>query len=403
MKSTVLKRSQTNLKIREDLSVYEYPSFSEDVDIIYAELNGRHPSNGFIINKNSDETYLVYEGRGEIYLDGEVKKFEAGDIVPIKRGTKYFCVGENMKFYCAINPPWNVQQEQVISWVDMNSFIIDWRITSNCCNKCEYCYASTKLQQSPDDNVIIDKILQLGCRIVCISGGEPLIDIDRVSKIINRLYENGVKIFLSTTGINFLENKEKFENKIQKLSLSLDGFDEESNVLHGRTKGNFERVIKILEHYKKHKHNFSIKIGTTLTRKNMNINTIKNIYNVIKSYPVNMWKLYEFIPENRGADNYNLLKAKFGQMKKLKKDVNKEIKNPKIPFEILTRKSRNKAYFIIQPNGTAIIPVDINRKYTKDIVVGDLKTESINDIFLKWSKLAGRKQAVSNWQRRQLG
>ncbi len=115
MKSNVIKRNQTHLKVRGDLSVFEYPAFSEDVDIIYAELNGRHPSSGFIINNDSDETYLVYQGSGEIYLDGEIIAFEAGDIVPIKRGTKYYCNGKNMKFFCAINPPWSGKQEKIIN------------------------------------------------------------------------------------------------------------------------------------------------------------------------------------------------------------------------------------------------------------------------------------------------
>lgn len=75
----VYKRKQTHVKYRDNLTVFEYPSFSKDIDIIYAELNGRHPLNGYIINNDSDETYLVYEGKGKIYMDGRITEFQAGD------------------------------------------------------------------------------------------------------------------------------------------------------------------------------------------------------------------------------------------------------------------------------------------------------------------------------------
>lgn len=107
----VIKKKSEYVKVREDLTVVEYPLFSEDISVVYAELNGRHPKTGYIINKESDETYLVHQGSGEIYMDGIVTKFEAGDVVPIKHGTKYYCIGSNMKFWCTINPPWKEEQE----------------------------------------------------------------------------------------------------------------------------------------------------------------------------------------------------------------------------------------------------------------------------------------------------
>lgn len=114
MSKDVYTRKEANVKYRDDLTVYEYPRFSGEVDIVYAELNGRHPLKGYIINETSDETYLVYQGKGTIYMDGRLTEFKAGDIVPIKRGTKYYCIGENMKFYCAINPVWSKEQEKLI-------------------------------------------------------------------------------------------------------------------------------------------------------------------------------------------------------------------------------------------------------------------------------------------------
>lgn len=113
MRKLVIKEDERHLKVREDLNVYEYPEFSNDISIIFAELNGRHPQKGVIINNDSDETYMINSGSGMIYMDGKTKNFKAGDIVPIKRGTRYYCEGKNLKFWTVINPSWKKEQESV--------------------------------------------------------------------------------------------------------------------------------------------------------------------------------------------------------------------------------------------------------------------------------------------------
>ena len=114
MSKDVIRRDEAHVKVRGDLMVVEYPDINKDVSVVYAELNGRHPASGYIINEVSNETYLVHEGSGEIYMDGVITKFKAGDVVPIRKGTKYYCKGKNMKFWCAINPPWREPQERLI-------------------------------------------------------------------------------------------------------------------------------------------------------------------------------------------------------------------------------------------------------------------------------------------------
>ncbi len=68
----------------------------------------------------------------------------------------------------------------------------------------------------------------------------------------------------------------------------------------------------------------------------------------------------------------------------------------------MTKKSRSKAYFIIQPDGTVIVPTDINKSYTAEKFVGDLKTESINDVFIKWSKLVSKSRTNKNLESRRI-
>ena len=159
------------------------------------------------------------------------------------------------------------------------------------------------------DQKIIDEIVHSCCKSVCITGGEPLLESDTCD-IIQELHERGVSIYLSTNGTKYMEQKGKLEKFIAKLSLPLDGYDEKSNGINGRhifSQGSkdesFLAVKEILEYYEHTPHDFAIKIGTVLTKKNADIETFKKMYNFLKNYSIDMWKIYEIIPEGRGIEH----------------------------------------------------------------------------------------------------
>lgn len=81
--------------------------------------------------------------------------------------------------------------------------IIDWRITSTCNCLCSYCYASEVIDSvsKKNENIILKKICDSECEIVCISGGEPLLDYTRVINIIKMLKKYNKKIFLLCNNI----------------------------------------------------------------------------------------------------------------------------------------------------------------------------------------------------------
>lgn len=172
-----------------------------------------------------------------------------------------------------------------ISNVECN--IIDWRITAKCNSGCEYCYASANLpEMSLDDiNKTIESIVKSGCRTVCISGGEPLLN-DNAIYIIRQLHISGISVYLSTNGTEYMKYREEIEKYISKLSLPLDGFDEESNKINGREVfhngtekiSEFKAVKDILDYYENNSHNFAIKIGTVLTSKNLDIAHFQKMY-----------------------------------------------------------------------------------------------------------------------------
>ena len=127
----------------------------------------------------------------------------------------------------------------------MKLSVIDWRITSQCNNNCKFCYGNKDIISTQEVDKIIDFIKFSNCEAVCITGGEPLLD-NNVYYIIEKLHKIGVAIYLSTNGTEFLANRKLIEPYISKLSLPLDGYDEQSNTINGIIINDIPLIPKIL-------------------------------------------------------------------------------------------------------------------------------------------------------------
>lgn len=307
------------------------------------------------------------------------------------------------------NSLWN---EKIFpSFTDDNDFydaldVIDWRITSQCDNKCEICYACNDCSKNNDlneeqVNTLICKLSQIHCKTICISGGEPTLS-KNFEKIIRELYQKGFSIFLSTNGHHYMEFRDEIETYIDKLSLPLDGYNSITNMNNGRNNESFDQVRQILEYYKNHDHDFPIKISTVLTRKTNNIEYLSKILNLIKEFNISIWKIYEFIPENRGALNKDRFFSSKEQNKKVKKWINGIKNNYNFKIEFIGRKNRDAAYFIIQPNGDAIIPVDNFNGVVCEKVVGNLLEDDMKEIIKEWKNCVNEENYFSNIKLRKI-
>ncbi len=291
--------------------------------------------------------------------------------------------------------------------------IIDWRITSKCNCGCDYCYASAELPEMSQDTIdrTIEEIVKSGCKTVCISGGEPLLSNNAIH-IIRQLHSRGISIYLSTNGIEYMKYREELEKYISKLSLPLDGYDEESSKTNGRESSHegasigssFQAVKDILDYYEGHPHNFAIKVGTVLTSKNLSIGYYKKIYEFLKNYSIDLWKIYEFIPEGRGKINQSALAISADKLSAFSEDFKlfQESISPIAKFNcvLATRSMRNAAYFIIQPNGTVIVPIDKNEAGVTEVSIGDLTKQDIADILVEWHKQASSIKHNANYETR---
>lgn len=140
-----------------------------------------------------------------------------------------------------------------------------------------------------------------------------------------------------------------------------------------------------------------------MTRRNLNIEHFKKIFEFLQQYSIDLWKVYEFIPEGRGLSNYENLSISDEERMKFIQDFkeiqDKAVENKKFASILSSRNMRGFAYFIIQPNGTVMIPVDKKEDNgVEEEVIGDLKNQSIIEVSKRWSEKLNRTGYSNNFK-----
>ena len=100
--------------------------------------------------------------------------------------------------------------------------------TSGCNLRCTYC--DTKYAYEDGTNMTVDAVMALvkfyGCRLVEITGGEPLLQDDEVNSLIRFLLESGYDVLLETNGSLSIENVDRRVIKIVDLKCPDSGMFE---------------------------------------------------------------------------------------------------------------------------------------------------------------------------------
>lgn len=181
-------------------------------------------------------------------------------------------------------------------------------ITNRCNLKCIHCSAMSKsdnidnLSNSEIFN-IIDQIDSLDVPNINITGGEPLIrnDIKEILKYSKVNYKG--KVTLSTNGL-LINNDNIYDivNCVNEISISLDGYDEET-CMKIRGMGVFNKVLKKIELIKS--TGFS-HISLSMTSSKFSENNEDKFYTLCSNLNVKPL-IHRFTPNGRGAENEELL------------------------------------------------------------------------------------------------
>lgn len=91
--------------------VYEYPTEDKDINVAFAELNGRYPNEGYVSNTIVKEILYVLSGKGKIVIEEDENELAEGDMVTIPSNKKYFLEG-NLKLIIPCTPAWSSEQHK---------------------------------------------------------------------------------------------------------------------------------------------------------------------------------------------------------------------------------------------------------------------------------------------------
>lgn len=96
-------------------TVWEYDYPSQDSSFGLAEINGRYPETGFVINTDCDEIFYVISGQGKIETENITQEINEGDCIFLEKNKKYASAGKNLKLALFNTPKWDISQHKVIN------------------------------------------------------------------------------------------------------------------------------------------------------------------------------------------------------------------------------------------------------------------------------------------------
>ena len=175
---------------------------------------------------------------------------------------------------------------------------ICFNITEKCNMACPYCYRINTGNDTVDfykAKRYIDYLINLGCKAISITGGEPLLNTDW-REIIKYSKEKGLFVILSTNGL-LLDLNDSVLNYINVLSVPLDGASESIN-RKTRAVGHFDIVKNLIYTYISKDYTFKLRINTVVTHDN-----IKHLYEIKELLNDSRitWKLFEC--RKKGVNN----------------------------------------------------------------------------------------------------
>lgn len=85
----------------------------ETMDFVTVKITGRYPHEKQAINQKCKEIIYVHEGSGKLVVDGKEHFFNAGDVILLEAGEKFYWEG-NMSLFISCRPAWSKEQHIII-------------------------------------------------------------------------------------------------------------------------------------------------------------------------------------------------------------------------------------------------------------------------------------------------
>jgi len=264
--------------------------------------------------------------------------------------------------------------------------IITFKLSSRCNDNCKYCYNCSGGRDLSLDELkeMFDLLKEKGVRSIVLTGGEPLIRND-FREVIKELKKRDFKIFLDTNAGFFDKYKKTILENVGVIGLPID-FPNKSY----RNKENLSNVLETIKFLNENNFIGIIRIGTVVTQDNFD--KLVDIGNLLKECKIDIWKVYEFIPQDINAKkNKKELEISQEKFDFVTKNLEKKFSDF-FKVVISRRRDRTNAYFFVDSDGTVFMPID-DIVTCEKIVLGNIAEE---DIVEKWERFVKEKNYLNN-------
>lgn len=272
--------------------------------------------------------------------------------------------------------------------------MLDLQITGKCNLNCKFCCGAPKnIENANFDDVkkVIDKLASLNVYRIVVTGGEPLI-YPYFDQLIKYIKDKNIEIYLSTNAYFLDQHIDVITENVSCVGLPLDGSYPELCEDMSRKSDQIKVTTSAIEKIKSKNPNILIKIGTVVSKKN--INDLENIKKILENCPYkpDVWRLYEFSPLGVGEINRNEFEI---TTKEFIETTSKLKENTTIKISTLTNEASNDAYIFLHPNMDIILLS--NDKYKKIGNAIEYSEEDFNSLFLSQSKTLYNQSQNRKW------
>lgn len=270
----------------------------------------------------------------------------------------------------------------------MNNLTCQLELSSKCNLCCDYCYKSNPLYKVYTDTLNDDDWVEIAADInpsifstVVISGGEPFLSFQRLTKVVESLGTDIKNIIILTNGI--LAEKDKITSllKIRKdliFQISLDGITNKTHNKYRKSKqSDWEKVINTCVNLNMQKARYDI--STVISKDNINdLENILKVSYVLGASQIHFceklnWDkkfgLYEpFLTETERS----FVKKEFVELRKNWKQIIDLTLAPSYGEYLKILKSKRWGGIVVRENGSynvdCLLPVNISHKFPEQSI-----------------------------------
>lgn len=97
-----------------DVCVVTEPCIDDEtIDFVIVKITGRYPNEQRAVNQKCKEIVYINDGNGKVVVDGKEHLINAGDVVLIEAGEKFYWEG-NMSLSISCSPAWTKEQHIIV-------------------------------------------------------------------------------------------------------------------------------------------------------------------------------------------------------------------------------------------------------------------------------------------------